>query len=181
MVLGLAALLWVLLEEATSQEIPLARELEFIRSYLAIEQMRFQDRLTVDWRIDPTVLPVLVPGLVLQPLIENALRHGAAPRAGACRVVIEARPEGSSLRLCVSDDGRGFVRDARGSLPEGLGLSNTRSRLEQLYGPDGKLELADAPGGGARVTVTIPRRKAADRGGVTPEGADHREAADAHR
>jgi len=180
MVLGLAALLRVLLEEATTQEIPLGRELDFIRSYLAIEQMRFQDRLAVEWRVDPTVLAVPVPSLVLQPLVENALRHAAAPRAGACRVVIEAAPEGSALRLCVSDDGRGFVRDARGSIPEGLGLSNTRSRLEQLYGPDGKLELTDAPGGGARVTVTIPRREAADRG-VTREGAGHREAADAHR
>src|SRR5262249_60598654 len=83
MVLGLAALLRVLLEEATSQEIPRARELDFIRSYLAIEQMRFQDRLAVDWRIDPTVLSVLVPGLALQPLFQNALRPAAPPGPGA--------------------------------------------------------------------------------------------------
>jgi two-component system, LytTR family, sensor kinase len=167
MVLGLAGLLRALLKGAGSQEIPLLQELDFIRSYLAIEEMRFQDRLAVDWRVDPRALSAPVPSLVLQPLVENALRHGAASRAGACRLVIEARPDGASLRLRVSDDGRGFARDAQGRVAEGLGLANTRGRLAQLYGAEGRLDLADNEGGGARVTVTIPLRPGTGGGGAS--------------
>ncbi len=170
MVLGLGGLLRSLLERAASQEITLAQELEFVRAYLAIEQMRFQDRLSVVWEIDPAALPALVPSLVLQPLVENALRHGVAPRAGASRVTVRAARQGESLRLAVADDGPGFRRDARAGIAEGVGLSNTRVRLRQLYGPDGWLELADAEGGGAEAVVVIPYRTATGGGTAESEG-----------
>src|SRR5947207_8288077 len=108
MVLRLGDLLRAALRDSDAQEITLGRELEFVRAYLEVEQVRFQDRLSVDWRIDPVALPALVPALVLQPLVENALRHGVAAHTGSCRVTVGAALVGGSLRLEVSDTGPGL-------------------------------------------------------------------------
>ena len=170
MVLRLGELLRTALRESDAQEITLGRELEFVRAYLEVEQVRFQDRLSVDWRIDPVALPALVPALVLQPLVENALRHGVAAHTGSCRVTVGAALVGGSLRLEVSDTGPGLPP---GGVREGLGLSNTRLRLAQLYGPGGRLELTGVAGGGAVAAVVVPHRAApADAGTGEGDGGE---------
>jgi len=169
MVLRLGDLLRTALRESDAQEIPLARELEFVRAYLEVEEARFQDRLSVDWRIDPATLTALVPALVLQPLVENALRHGVAGGTGPCRVTVGAAVTGGSLRLEVSDTGPGLPP---GGAAEGLGLSNTRLRLEHLYGRGGTLELDSPAGGGTVAAVVIPR--CTPPAGAGEEGGDGR-------
>ncbi len=139
------------------QEVPLADELEFVRQYLAIEQVRFSDRLRPEFDVAPALLAAAVPEFVLQPLVENAVRHGLAQRVGATRLGIAARREGDELVLTVTDDGPG-----PGAAPavraEGVGLSNTRERLRTLYGDRARLELAATPEGGAAATVRLPHR-----------------------
>jgi two-component system LytT family sensor kinase len=143
-------------------EIPLRDEIEFVRQYLALETMRFSDRLNPVFDVDPAVLDAAVPDLVLQPLVENALRHGLARRSDATRLVIGARREGRDLVLWVEDDGPGPAADqeTRGR----VGLSNTRERLATMYGAAGRLELTERPGGGAVATVRIPWRRVASPG-----------------
>lgn len=137
----------------TSHETPLADELAFIERYLAIEQIRFSDRLRVHWTIEPRARRALVPGFVLQPLVENALVHGIARRLDSGRLDIAARLAENHLVLSVIDDGAGF--DV-GQVREGVGLANTRERLRTLYGERATLDIASAPGQGTRVTVRLP-------------------------
>lgn len=137
------------------QEVSLADELDFVRQYLAIEQVRFSDRFQPVFAVDDAVLAAAVPEFVLQPLVENALRHGLAKRVTATLLRIEARREGDDLVLSVIDDGPG-PGGAPADLSEGVGLGNTRERLATLYGARGRLELESLPGGGARATVRIP-------------------------
>ncbi len=135
-------------------EIPLADELRFIAQYLEIEQVRFSDRLTVDLAIEDAARRALVPAFVLQPLVENAIKHGIARRAGAGRIAVTARITGDRLALVVSDDGPGPRSDAG----EGVGLSNTRSRLAAIYGDGARVELrvGDA---GTEVELDLPHRE----------------------
>ncbi len=156
-VLGLLAdLLRATLDQSGVQEIRLSEELELLETYLTIERTRFPDRLSVDFAIDADVTDVWVPNLVLQPLVENAVRYAIAPRAAPGRITVSARHVGDALVLAVTDDGPGIARGGNGA---GLGISNTRARLERLYGSAGRLELAPAPGGrGTLVTVTLPFR-----------------------
>ena len=135
-------------------EVPLAEELEFVREYLAIEQVRFADRLRPVFDADPAVLRAAVPELLLQPLVENAVRHGLARRAEATMVTVAARREGDDLVLSVTDDGPG--PEAAG---EGVGLANTRERLAALYGGRARLELVRTPSGGAAAVVRLPYRE----------------------
>jgi two-component system, LytTR family, sensor kinase len=135
--------------------VPLADELGFLEQYLAIEQVRFSDRLRVRWSIDERARAALVPGFVLQPLVENAIRHGVARRAAAGLVEVSARVAGDRLVLAVRDDGVGM--DAAGA--EGVGLSNTRERLRTLYGDAATVEMRSPPGGGTEVVLTIPFRQ----------------------
>jgi len=137
------------------QEVTLAEELDFVRQYLGIEQVRFSDRLRPEFAVDPGVLGAAVPEFLLQPLVENALRHGLAKRVTATLLRIEARREANELVLSVTDDGPGPGGTAA-EPGEGVGLGNTRERLATLYGDRARLELVRTPEGGARVTVRLP-------------------------
>ena len=137
------------------QEVPLRDELEFVRQYLTIEQIRFPDRLRTEIVVPPGLLGAAVPDFVLQPLVENAIRHGLARRIEATMLRIEASREGDELVLIVTDDGPG---PAEGVGLEGVGLANTRERLATLHGARARLTLDRAPGGGARAMVRLPYR-----------------------
>ena len=154
----LSELLRLTLDNAGRHEVPLKQELEFLETYLEIEQTRFQDRLTVRLDIDPATLEAQVPNLLLQPLVENAIRHGVAPRAAPGVVEVRAARRDGNLELMVRDNGPGLVNFAPSSESRGIGLANTRARLERLYSADYELDLSDAAGGGLQVTVTIPYR-----------------------
>jgi LytS/YehU family sensor histidine kinase len=158
MLARLGELLRVTLERGSVQQVPLERELSFLRLYLEIERIRFHDRLEVDFEVDPDALDALVPTLILQPLVENAVRHGVARLTGPGRVGVHAAREDGKLVLQVADTGAGFPA-GNGGTRLGVGLSNTRARLEQLYGADAALTLGNAPAGGALVTVTLPFRE----------------------
>ncbi len=150
----LSSLLRRALESSASQEVELREEIAFLESYLAIEKERFPDRFSYTVDVDPSLLPALVPSLILQPLVENAVRHGLAARGHAGRIEIAAAQNGDMLQLCVRDNGVGMNRTA----DEGVGLSNTRSRLLLLYGSRHEFELADSPGGGLQASIRIPLR-----------------------
>jgi len=157
---GLGEVLRMSLDEAAAQEVTLAAELELLDRYLDLERVRFGDRLSIEHRIGDGTSAARVPSLVLQPLVENAIRHGIAQRRGPGRVVVQVDRLGERLRLQVSDSGAGFPS---GSTREGIGLANTRARLLQLYGEAQSMELGASTEGGARVTLEIPFRvRAAD-------------------
>ncbi len=158
MIGDLSDLLRLSFENLEVQEISLKQELEFLRKYLEIEQMRFQDRLQVEMRIAPDALSACVPNMILQPLVENAIKHGLAPRAAGGRIEIGAARQNGSLQLSVSDDGLGLPAGETENLHEGVGLSNTRRRLRHLYGDAHRFALV--PGTtGLRVDLTIPFRE----------------------
>lgn len=152
--------------EATN-EVPLSRELEILASYIDIQQMRFQERLQVCIDVDPVVRDGLVPTLILQPLVENSIRHGIGYREAGGRVDIIGRRAGDRLELTIRDDGPGISTDGAAGA-SGVGLTNTRARLEQLYGTEGALELRNPPGGGCAVSLSIPWRVAAGDSRVQP-------------
>ena len=158
MIVRLSDLLRAALENSDTQEVMLRDELKFLQSYLEIEQIRFGSRLTVQTQIPPDVLAALVPNLILQPLLENAIRHGIEPHAKPGLIELRAQRANGELTLDVSDNGAG-VSDAN-SLNEGVGLSNTRARLRTLYREAHRFELGNRPEGGLRVRLTIPFRTA---------------------
>jgi two-component sensor histidine kinase len=152
MLAALADLLRLTLETSGDQELPLQRELKFVESYLAIEHVRFGDRLRFQLDIDPETRGALVPNFLLQPLVENAVRHGLEPRSGEGLLTVEAKRDRETLRLAVSDNGVGLPNAA--APPEGIGLRNTRERLRELYGDKASLDLRNAKG--LRVEVSLP-------------------------
>jgi len=153
---GLSELLRMSLSSASEQEVSLARELELLAHYIEIQQIRFHDRLSVSFRIDPEARYALVPNLLLQPLVENAIRHGIAPRAAPGHVVVSAEHRDHQLALSVVDDGVG--EDPRAEHHDGVGLGNTRARLLSLYGADHRFQAGGAPQGGFAVHIEIPYR-----------------------
>jgi sensor histidine kinase YesM len=159
MIARLADLLRLALENAGVQEVPLKKELEFLERYLAIEQTRFRDRLAVRMNIAPETLDAFVPNLILQPLVENAIRHGLAPRAAAGTIVISAWRENGQLLLQVQDNGPGLAIDQQQAFQHGVGLANTKARLQQLYGSSCRFALQNGDSGGLIVTVEIPFRE----------------------
>ena len=163
MVTGLSELLRISLRNAGEQEVPLERELEVLRHYLTIQQIRFQDRLAVELDVDPETLPAMVPNLILQPLVENAIRHGIGPRATGGRIEVRATRVGDALRLRVRDDGVGTAAEAM-PVREGTGIGNTRARLGHLYGNRHRFEIGGAPGAGFTVVAEIPFRLAGEAG-----------------
>ena len=141
--------------------VPLAEELEMARAYLDIERARFGDRLRVETHVDPPSLQHLIPNLILQPLVENAVRHGLSRKRGGGTVRIDARLADGCLELSVGDDGLGMPDTALERVYEhGIGLRNLRDRLERLYGPAHLPEITSAPGSGTRVRLRLPLRPA---------------------
>lgn len=156
MLAGLSDLLRYTLENAGKQQVPLREELEFLELYLDIQQMRFSDRLQVELHIDPETLSALVPNLILQPLVENAIRHGISRRAAAGMVGISASRDGGQLHIRIYDDGPGLKQDNGSRMVEGVGLSNTRARLKQLYRDEQNFSLVARPSGGVEAALIIP-------------------------
>jgi len=154
MITRLGRLLRLSLDHASHQVVPLRQEADFLRVYLDIEQVRFQNRLQVDWDLAPETLDAAVPTLLWQPVLENAIRHGVTPLGGRGRVVIASRLQGEDLVLEIRDNGRGLPV---GGVPrEGVGLRNVRERVDQLYGSRGSFTLAPALGEGAVATLRLP-------------------------
>jgi signal transduction histidine kinase len=154
MLMRLSELLRATLKSNHANEISLREELEFLRSYLEIEQTRFQDRLKIKIAAKPETLDARVPNLILQPLVENAIRHAVAPRAVETTVEICATRENGDLRMTVRDDGDGAAQKDFQS--GGIGLANTRARLEKLYGAAQRFEISAAGAQGLEVAITIP-------------------------
>jgi signal transduction histidine kinase len=156
MIARLSDFLRLVIEHAGAQEVALVEELEFLHRYLEIQQVRFQNRLRVSIDVAPETLDAMVPNLVLQPLVENAIRHAVESRAAGGRVEVAATREGEILRLTVRDDGPGLGPGA--PVGAGLGIPNTRARLEHLYGDRQRLEIVNHPAEGVLVTITMPWR-----------------------
>jgi two-component system, LytTR family, sensor kinase len=154
----LSELLRQVLRTDPAHEVSVSEELRFVEQYLAIEQVRFSDRLTVRFAVDPDVRDAAVPGFVVQPLVENALRHGLAERSDGGVVEIGARREGAEVVLWVRDNGIGLgaADPARGP---GVGLANTRERLATLYGARARLDVSADPEGGTTATLRMPYRR----------------------
>lgn len=163
-VAGLGDLLRRLLDGASQPETTLREELAFLRAYLDVEQVRFRDRLQVRLEIADEALDALVPPLILQPLVENAIRHGIAPQRAAGELVVVARRDGSRLLLAVRDDGPGPAAAPRAAGRTGIGLANTRARLARLYGDDFALEVGGLAGRGHEARIAIPFRPASPSG-----------------
>ncbi|HEX3758217.1 MAG TPA: histidine kinase [Kofleriaceae bacterium] len=147
-----------LLRTSSDLEAPLASELQLLRTYLEIEQIRFGDRLRVAWHVDDQVTGALVPPLILQPVVENALRHGLWPRTEGGALAIAARRDGAGLELEVSDQGVGLAPGFDPDRSTGVGLANVRARLARMYGADAGLEVAAGDACGVRVRLRLPYR-----------------------
>jgi two-component system, LytTR family, sensor kinase len=162
-VLGrLGQLLRRALDDQRVHEVPLVKELEFVKDYCEIQRLRFADRLVVRTEIDPETLGALVPSMIFEPLLENAMNHGIALRCGPAVVEVIAKRDGDSLQLEVRDSGAGFSATSSTSVGRGIGLANTRARLQTLYGSSQELTVGDAPDTGTIVHVCIPFRRAVD-------------------
>jgi len=158
MITRLGDFLRLTLENSGSMEVTLQQEIEFLNGYLEIERVRFQDRLTTEIRIDPAVLDARVPNLILQPIVENAMRH-AVVNSRSGHVEISAAARNGAVHIEVNDNGPGLHVDRtletrRG---KGLGLTNTQARLVGLYGTAARFEMTNRPSGGLNVTIEIPR------------------------
>jgi two-component system LytT family sensor kinase len=162
MVARLGDLLRLALEHEETQQVTLREELAFLEPYLEIEQARLGDRLTVVMDIAPETLDARVPHLMLQPLVENAIRHGVAPRIEPGRIEISAALGGADgrLHLQVRDDGLGIDPEGSPRTRKGVGLANIQSRLEQLYAGEHRFELANGPDGGFIVSIDLPLHRA---------------------
>ncbi len=154
MLARLGELLRLSLRDDAAQLVPLERELEVLELYVAIQRARFQDRLEVRVRVPESVRRVLVPQWILQPLVENAIRHGIGPAERPGRVEVTAEPVDGALRLCVSDDGLGAP--SADAVRERIGLANTRLRLRHLFGERQRMTIATAPGAGFSVALELP-------------------------
>jgi hypothetical protein len=159
------------LEHSGRQDITLDAELGALSKYLAIEQTRFADRLIVRFEIQPETLDCLVPSLLLQPLVENAIKYGVARKSGPGHVDIRARREGDKLVLEVRDDGAGLTEDALTALQKGIGVSTTRARLQHLFGADYRFEFHRLAQGLA-VIVALPWRHAGGAAQVADGAVD---------
>lgn len=159
MVARLSELLRYALDSTATQEVPLEKEIDFLRRYLEIQQIRFEGRLATHIDVESELSDALVPSLILQPIVENAIKHGASQTAEEVGTVwVTAELDGTDLVLCVQDNGPGLDDgDSLDEDEEGIGLENTRARLENLYGDDSRLLVEpDEERGGLRVEIRIP-------------------------
>ncbi|MEO8070773.1 MAG: histidine kinase [Acidobacteriota bacterium] len=164
----LSDLLRFAIDEHHPQTVPLADELAFLGGYLGIQQVRFGDRLKVELDVSPESLDALVPFMILQPIVENAIEHGVSEQVDGSTVTIRTTVKNMTLSLSVCDSGPGFGKNGHGTGTNrdgtngnGIGLSNTRLRLAQLYGSRHAIEYGPSPSGGASVAITIPFEAAA--------------------
>lgn len=158
MITNLSDLLRLSLENVGVQEVPLKQELDFLHKYVEIEQTRFHDRLHLKMAIAPETLDASVPNMILQPLVENAIRHGIGMRSIGGNIEIGAERENGMLHLFVRDDGRGLLNGEPQGLREGVGIANTRARLAHLYGATHRFDLSNSSEGGLIVEMSIPFR-----------------------
>jgi two-component system LytT family sensor kinase len=160
MITRLGDFLRLTLENSGSMEVTLQQEIEFLHGYLEIERVRFQDRLTTEIKIDPAVLDARVPNLILQPIVENAMRH-AVVNSRSGHVEITAAPRNGVVRIEVNDNGPGLHvdRTLEARRGKGLGLANTQARLVGLYGSAARFEMTNRPSGGLTVSIEIPRQQ----------------------
>jgi LytS/YehU family sensor histidine kinase len=154
MITRLGRLLRLSLDHAGHQVVPLRQEIDFLRMYVEIEQVRFQDRLQIVWNVAADTLDAAVPTLLWHPVLENAIRHGVTPLAGRGRIVIASRREGEDLVLEIRDNGRGLPEGK--VLREGVGLRNIRERVGQLYGSKARFTLVPGSDGGTVATLRLP-------------------------
>lgn len=153
----LGDLLRCVLRDSNAQEVSLGHELELVRLYLEIEQVRFRERLQVEIEVKPELLKSMVPNMCLQPLVENAIHHGIGSSSALGKVLIKSTKSGDSLRIEVHDNGS-RADGAAERQSSGIGLSNTRARLRSLYGDEGRVGIEARPGGGTLATLVIPYR-----------------------
>ena len=158
MITRLGELLRTTLEYGSKHHVRLDTELDFVERYLDIQQVRFQDQLSIRFDIDPAVRDAAVPPLILQPIVENSIRHGIIPSARAGTLTVQARRAGDVVLMQVLDDGVGLPASSR----DGIGLANISARLHQLYGAAGTLTLAPAPNGGTCATIELPYQPLTD-------------------
>jgi two-component system LytT family sensor kinase len=158
MLTQLSDLLRAILDDAETQEVPLRRELECLKLYLGIEKVRFGDRLETIFQVDAATLDAAVPHMSLQPLVENAVRHGVSRQAAAGCIRVTAQRVNDELEICIADNGPGPAVETNGSKQAGVGLRNTRTRLAQLYGQAAALTIKPGSPGGAIVTLQLPFR-----------------------
>ncbi len=160
MIGNLSELFRASLDTTAEQEIPLRRELAFLSHYLEIEQTRFEDRLTVEQHFDPAILDALVPTFILQPLVENAVRHGIEPKRSPGLIKLTGYRQENILHLSVSDDGPGLAKasgkDDKRATSHGIGLANTRARLQELYPGKFEFKLTSEAASGCLVILEIP-------------------------
>jgi two-component system, LytTR family, sensor kinase len=154
----LSELLRLFLANSTIHEVPLVEELRILDLYLEIERARFEDRLTVHYDVPEALQDAMVPNLVLQPLVENSIRHGIGRRSEPGWIAISAERRADTLVLWVTDNGAGFKVDERPGCHQGMGLGITRGRLESLYGPQQSLVVRNLPAGGVEARITMPFR-----------------------
>jgi signal transduction histidine kinase len=153
----LSSLLRMSLDNTRVHEVTVRQELDFLERYLDIQKARFSDRLNIGIAVEPAAMEARIPNLLLQPLVENAIVHGIAPKSGPGRVDVIGRVAGDRLHLEVRDDGPG-LGDGFKPAKEGIGLSNTRERIAKIYGAQGQLSLRSEPGRGVCVQIVLPCR-----------------------
>jgi len=159
MLLKLSDLLRKTFATSDLKEIPLKEELEFIKIYLDIQKARFKERLQVEFDLDPQTQDILIPSLILQPIVENAIKHGIEAKAAGGTITIKARIQGSELQLQVKDTGPGIKINRDLLFKQGFGLKNTRARLSSLYDKEDPIIISDSAAGGTVFTINIPVKK----------------------
>jgi hypothetical protein len=178
MVIALGDLLRLTLKDTGSSVRSLAEDLEFADLYLGIEKLRLGDRLVLDYDIEPEATSAQVPELLLQPLFENAIRHGAARMLRSCEIRFRARREGDWLHLALCNDGPVRTESAGGPPAFGVGLTNTKDRLRLYYKDEFRFQYSDRPQGGVRIDISIPYKKAGNE--IVDRYEDLYAAADSH-